>query len=180
MQQNLLELEKKPNKLALQAALAFGLYFFALLFIFKFLGINGADPHMSTGSKVTSQLLCYLPFFLAIAYVQTNHKKELGGYITFGRAFSAGFKVAAYAGLFLFIIQILYYFIDKKAMEEIMELAIEQADGDEQKIKATEMVRPYMSLFIGFGTAITYTIVGLVVSLVGAAIFKKDRPFDVD
>ncbi|SHF22492.1 DUF4199 domain-containing protein [Pedobacter caeni] len=178
MQQNLLELEKKPNKLALQAALAFAIYFFVLIFIFKFLNINGANPNLSTGSKVVSQLLSYVPFFLAIAYVQTNHKKELGGYISFSRAFSAGFRTAAYAGFFLFLLQIIYYFVDKSAIAELMDVALEQADGDEQKIKGIEMMRPYMGLFIGFGTAITYTIVGLIVSLIGAAIFKKDRPFE--
>lgn len=180
MEQNLKELEKKPNKLALQAAAAFAIYFFVLIFIFKYLGISAQNTHMSTGSKVVSQLLSYVPFFLAIVYVQTNHKKELGDYISFNRAFSAGFKVAAYTGLLLFIVQVLYFYVDKQAVEELMTAAIDTADGDEQKIKGIEMMRPYMGLFVGFGTAITYTVVGLVVSLIGAAIFKSERPVNYD
>lgn len=180
MHQNLIELEKKPNKLAFQAAIAFAVYFFVLIFVFKFLNISPANTNLSTGSKVVSQLLSYVPFFLAIVYVQSNHKKELGGYMTFNRGFSAGFKVAAYAGLLLFLVQVIYYFVDKSATDELLSAAIEQADGDEQKIKGVEMMRPYMGLFVGFGTAITYTIIGLVASLIGAAVFKKERPLDID
>lgn len=176
MEQNFIELEKKPNKLALQAALAFAVYFFVLIFIFKYLGINAQNANLSAGSKVVSQLLSYVPFFLAIVYVQTNHKKELGDYISFKRAFSAGFKVAAYTGLLLFLVQVIYYYVDKAAVEELVSIAKEQTNGDEQKIKAIEMMRSYMGLFIGFGTAITYTVVGLIVSLIGAAIFKNERP----
>lgn len=180
MHQNLIELEKKPNKLAFQAAIAFALYFFVLIFVFKFLNISPANTHLSTASKVISQLLSYVPFFLAIVYVQSNHKKELGDYMTFNRGFSAGFKVAAYAGLLLFLVQVIYYFVDKSATDELLAAAIEQADGDEQKVKGVEMMRPYMGLFVGFGTAMTYTIIGLVASLIGAAVFKKERPFDED
>ncbi len=180
MEQNFLELEKKPNKLALQASLAFTVYFLLLIFIFKFLEINAQNQNLSTGSKIISQFLSYIPFILAIVYVQTNYKKELGGFVTFGRAFSAGFKVAAYSGLFLFILQVIYYFIDKQAIQELMDIAIESADGDEQKIKGIEMMKPYMGLFIGFGTAMTYTVFGLVISLVGAAIIKKEVPLYSD
>lgn len=33
-----------------------------------------------------------------------------------------------------------------------------------------------MTVFTVFGTAITYAIVGLIISLITAAIVKKDRP----
>ena len=112
MEEKRIETEVKPNKLALQASALFAVYFLVLIFILKFLGITAQEQAISTGSKVITQLLSYLPFILAIVYVQTNHKKDLGGYITFGKAFSAGFKVAAYSGLFLFVLQVVYYFIE--------------------------------------------------------------------
>ncbi|WP_316749564.1 DUF4199 domain-containing protein [Pedobacter gandavensis] len=180
MDQDLIEMEKKPNKLAFQAAIAFALYFFVLIFVFKFLNISPANTHLSTASKVVSQLLSYVPFFLAIVYVQTNHKKELGDFMSFKRGFSAGFKVAAYAGLLLFLVQVIYYFVDKSATDELFAAAAEQAGDDAQKLKGVEMMRPYMGLFVGFGTAITYTIIGLIASLVGAAVFKKERESHID
>ncbi len=114
---------------------------------------------------------------MAIVFVQITHKKELGNYITFGRAFSAGFKVAAYAGLFIAVLMILYYkVLDTKAYEDLMDMAIENAGDDENQLKGVEMMRPYMVYFIGFGAAVVYTFFGLIVSLIGAAIVKKVKP----
>jgi hypothetical protein len=181
MQQQLAEMEIKPNMMAFKAAVAFAIYFLALMFIFKLVGINPNNPQLSTGGKILSSALSYIPFILAIVYVQTTHKKELGNYITFGRAFSAGFKVAAYTGLFIAIVMILYYMLlDRKAYEALIETAIDAAGDDEQKIKGVEMMRPYMIYFIAFSAAVFYTFFGLIVSLVGAAIIKKVQPLDLD
>ena len=84
-----------PNKLAFKSALTYTVYFLVLIYVFKMLGIDQNNPNMSTVEKIVSSTLSYVPFILAILYVQTNFKKELGGYITFGKAFSSGFKVAA-------------------------------------------------------------------------------------
>lgn len=177
MQQQLAEMEKKPNMLAFKTAVSFAVYFLVLIYIFKLLGINQNSMDMGTGEKIITSALSYIPFILAIVYVQTTHKKELGGYITFGRAFSAGFKVAAYSGLFIAVLLIIYYkLLDPKAYVDIIDMALEQADGDEQQIKGIEMMRGYMVFFIGFTAAITYTFFGLIVSLIGAAVVKKVRP----
>lgn len=177
MQQQLSEMEKKPNLLAFKAAAAYSIYFLALMFIFKLVGIDTNNPDLPMGEKVVSSILSYVPFILAIVFVQMTHKKELGGYITFGRAFSAGFKVAAYSGLFIAVLMILYYkVLDRGAYDAVINTAIESADGDEQKIKGIEMMRPYMIFFIAFGAAVIYTFFGLVVSLINAAIIKKVQP----
>ena len=179
MQQQLAEMEIKPNMLAFKTAVAFSIYFLILIYALKLLGINQNNPDLGMGEKIISSLLSYLPFILAIVYVQTTHKKELGGYITFGRAFSAGFKTASYSGLFIALILILYYTVlDRPAFEEVMNTAIDAADGDEQKIQGIEMMRSYMVYFIGFTAAIFYTFIGLIVSLIGAAVVKKVRPLD--
>ncbi|HWW40973.1 MULTISPECIES: DUF4199 domain-containing protein [unclassified Pedobacter] len=177
MQQQLIEMEKKPNVLAFKGALAYAVYFLALIYIFKMIGIDTNNTNLPLGEKILSSALSYIPFILAIVYVQTNHKKELGGYITFGRAFSAGFKVAAYSGLFLAVLLMLYYkVLDRSAFDNLIDKAKEAAGDDENKIKGVEMMRPYMIYFIGFGAAITYTFFGLIVSLIGAAIVKKEKP----
>ena len=179
MQQQLVEMEKKPNLLAFKAAGAYSLYFLALMFIFKAIGIDTNNPDLPMGEKIVSSALSYLPFILTIVFVQLTHKKELGDYITFGRAFSAGFKVAAYSGLFIAVLMILYYkVLDTKAFDDVMNMAIENAGDDDQQIRGVEMMRPYMVFFIGFGAAVVYTFFGLIVSLVGASVIKKVRPFE--
>ena len=179
MEQQLVEMEKKPNILAFKAAAAYAVYFLILIYIFKLLGINTNDPNISVAEKIVSSALSYIPFILAIVYVQYTHRQELGGYITFGRAFSAGFKVAAYTGLFVAVLLIIYYkVLDTNAFRELMDMALEAAGDDENQIKGVEMMRSYMVFFIGFGAAITYTLFGLVISLIGAAVLKKIKPLD--
>jgi len=166
-----------PNKLAFKAALSYAIYFLVLIYVFKFIGMDQNNPDTSIGEKVISSILSYVPFILAIVYVQTNFKKELGGFITFGKAFSSGFKVAAYSGLFVGLILVIYYkLLDAAAYEQLMDMAIRAAGDDEQKIKGIEMTRPYMIFFIAFGGAVSYTFLGLVVSLISAAVIKKEQP----
>lgn len=174
MEEKTVETVKTPNALAFKSALAYTIYFLALIYIFKLAGIDQNDPDSSKAEKAVSSIASYLPFILAIIFVQTNFKKELGGLISFKAAFSAGFKVAAYAGLFIAIVLMLYYkVLDPTAFERLMDNAREAAAGDETKLKGVEMMKSYMVFFIGFGAAITYTLLGLVTSLVGAAVIKK-------
>ncbi|MES2455342.1 MAG: DUF4199 domain-containing protein [Bacteroidota bacterium] len=173
--------EYKPNMLAFKSAVGYAVYFLILIYVFKFLGIDQNSATITTGEKIISSALSYIPFILAVVFVQTNYKKELGGYITFGKAFSAGFKVAAYTGLFVALILIVYYLVlDTEAMGKLIDAAITAAGDDEQKVKGVEMMRSYMVYFIGFGAAIFYTFFGLVVSLIGAAIVKKEKPLYED
>lgn len=178
MEQQLLQEQKKPNALAFQVALLFSFYSIALTFVSEFIGMGAANAKdMSIGMKALSTILSYGPFIVAIVYVQTKHKKELGGYITFGRAFSTGFKVSAYSGLFIAILTLLYYkVLNPAAMNDIIDLAISNAGGNENQIKGIEMMSKYMVFMMAFGVAVTFTVTGLVISLISAAIIKKDNP----
>lgn len=177
MEEKTLVQEYKPNMLAFKSSVAYSVYFLILIYIFKFLGIDQNDPASTVMEKVVSYVLSYVPFILAIIYVQTTYKTQLGGYISFGKAFSAGFKTAAYTGLFVGLILIVYYMLlDTAAYEKVMEIAMQAAGDDENKRKGVEMMKSYMVYFIGFGGAISYTFFGLIVSLISAAIIKKEKP----
>ena len=177
MEQQLLQEEKKPNVLAFQVAVIYAFYNLALTFITELMGLGAANyDSASIGLKALSTILTYVPFVGAIIYVQTKHKAELGGYITFGRAFSAGFKVAAYAGLFIALLTILYYkVLSPGSMDGIMEVALEKAGDDERQIEGIEMMGKYMALMMGFGVAVTFTLTGLIISLITAAVIKKEN-----
>mgnify|MGYP000677853638 CR=1 FL=1 len=176
MEQQIIQDEKKPNALAFKVAISFAVYSIALIYLLKLLGIDSSNPDLPIAEKIIAMILSYGVFIIAIYYAQITHKKELGGYITYGRAFSTGFKVAAYAGLFVGLLFVLYYkVLDPIALDKIADVAIEQADGDEQKIKGIEMMRGYMWIFTAFGAAIAYTLLGLIVSLITSAIIKKER-----
>lgn len=181
MEQQIRELELKPNKLAFQSALYFSLYTLALVYLFKVMGIDNQQENVTVPTRIISSILSYVPFILAIAYTQTTHRKDLGGYMSFGRGFSAGFRVSANSGLFIALLLVLYYMVlDPGALDHIMELAAEKAGDDEKAMRGVRLMKPYMPIFIAFGAAMTYTILGLVISLVGAALFKKERQADLN
>ncbi|MEJ2901750.1 DUF4199 domain-containing protein [Pedobacter panaciterrae] len=171
------EPKKNPNMLAFKSAIAYSVYFLVLMFVMKWLGVDQNNPNTTVAEKIIYSLASYIPFIMAVVFVQTTYKKELGGYISFGKAFSSGFKVAAYAGLFIAVFTILYYkVLDTNAFNQLMDSAKAAAGDDENKVKGVEMMRPYMIFFIGFGVAVSYTIYGLIISLIGAAVIKKEQP----
>lgn len=175
MEEQLLQVEKKPNALAFKVAISFAVYSIALIYLLKFLGIDSTNPDLPIAEKIIAMVLSYGVFIAAIIFTQITYKRELGGFITYGRAFSTGFKVAAYSGLFVGLLFILYYkLLDPTALDRIADAAIAQADGDENKIKGIEMMRGYMWIFTAFGAAVAYTILGLIVSLISAAVIKKE------
>jgi len=178
MEQQLAQEQKKPNLLAFQVALLYSFYNLALIYFSEAMGMGGANyENISIGLKILSTALTYIPFIAAILYVQIKHRNELGGYITFGRAFSAGFKVAAYAGLFIALVTLLYYkVLSPGSMDNIVDTAIAKAGNNEQQVKGIEMMRKYMILFMIFGVAVTFTISGLVISLLSALVIKRDNP----
>lgn len=177
MEQQILQETKKPNALTFQVAIAFSLYTFALLFIFQLMGIDPKGENVTTIQQVISTFLSYVPFIGAIYYAQDKHKKDLGGYVTYGRAFSTGFKVAAYSGLFIAFLMVLYYkVIDPAAMQDIIDAAMAKVGENEEQLNAVEKMSKYMIIFMAFGAAISYTILGLIISLISAAIVKKERP----
>jgi hypothetical protein len=177
METQLVDTPVNPNMLAFKAALTYSVYFLVLLYLFNWMGINQGDPNASFAEKAIAFIASWAPFVLAILYVQTTFKKELGGFISFGRAFSTGFKVAAYTGLFLAILMVLYYkVLDKEAFQKVIDTALTTAGDDENKRKGIEMMKPYMTFFIAFGAALSYTFFGLVISLISAAIIKKEQP----
>lgn len=178
MEQQILQEEKKPNALAFKVALGFALYTLAMIYIFKLIGIDTTSADIPVFNKIIVFVLSYGIFILAIYFTQATHKKELGDYITYGRAFSTGFKVAAYAGLFIGILYAIYFkVLDTAAIDKIADAAIEKAGDNEQQVKGIETMKPYMWIFATFTAAISYTVFGLIVSLITSLVLKKERKF---
>lgn len=172
----LLQEDKKPNALAFKVALGFSLYTLAMIYVFKFAGIDTTSADVPVVNKIIVFISSYGIFIMAIYFVQATFKKELGDYISYKSAFSAGFKVAAYAGLFIGILYAIYFkVLDTSAIDKIAEVAIEKAGENEQQVKGVETMKPYMWIFASFTAAISYSIFGLFVSLITAAIIKNDQ-----
>jgi hypothetical protein len=177
MEQELLQEQKKPNTLAFQVAISFAIYTLILIVVMRILNIDPQAVNVPVWLTVLSIILSWATFIFAIFYAQNKHKKELGGFMTFGRAFSTGFRVSAYAGLFIAILMFVYYqFIDQAAITQMIDNAIAKANGNEAQIAGLGKMVGYMAILTAFSAGIMYTIVGLIVSLITGAIVKNDRP----
>ncbi|EHQ29446.1 DUF4199 domain-containing protein [Mucilaginibacter paludis] len=125
--------------------------------------------------------ISYVPMIGCLFLAQKEFRDEqLGGFMTFSQAFSAGFRYAIFSGLLLAVFIYLYYSILSPEILSktlaVSESALEAKGMTSAEIdKAMGMTRKYGPLFFGFGIAIWYGIGGAVISLVGAAIFKKEK-----
>jgi hypothetical protein len=164
--------KNNPTKVATKWALINALTAIIITYAFELLNI---DPNSSL------KYLAYIPFIVFLFLTQREFKEQIGGFMTFGEGFSAGFRYALFTGLVMALFIYLYCavlspaFFDKTIelsrvkMEEQGKMSSEQID------KAMEISKKWGPLFAAFGTAVIYPIFGAIIGLIGAAIFKKER-----
>ena len=168
------------NKSIFSPAFAYGFIVSIVLILFKLiLFLAGVDENSYL------QILFYVVFALGLLYTMTIiRNKNLGGYITFGKAFMVGF----YATLAISIVMAIYtYFYMTQINPEMIEEAMSQAEekiieanpemSDEDLETALNAAKIFMqpgimSIMSIFGTLIT----GTLLSLVGAAFVKRKNP----
>jgi len=172
-------LTPKPNatKVATKWALINAVTAIVITYIFQFMNID-----QSSSVKYIS----YIPFIVFLFLAQKEFRDELGGYISFGDAFSAGFRFSLFTGLILAVFIYLYLAIlspdvfAKALATSEAQMREKNNMSDEQIAKAMEIAHKWGPIFGAFGAAIVYAICGAIISLIGAAIFKKERsPYDV-
>ena len=169
-------LPPNPTKVATKWALINALVCIILTYVYYFLNIE-------QGSAI--QYLSFIPFIAFLLLTQKEYKDQLNGFITFGQGFSAGFRYALFTGLVIGVFTIVYLWIlNPEALEKSMEVAradmeakdMSSADID-KALGITKSLGPWIG---GFSVAVFYALVGVIIALIGAAIFKKERsPFDI-
>jgi hypothetical protein len=179
MDQQITTLRKKSAGLAFKAGIAYALYYTLSAVIFEMIGMDNRYLEPTIGKRILTLVLTYTPLTLAVVYVQTAYKKELGNYITFGNAFRAGFKVAAYAGFFVMVLIILHNTILNTQGYHDSIAAMEAANPNKQNGTTMDSLSPHLALaFVwAFTPGFIYFLIGSMVSLVSAAIIKRVRPF---
>ncbi|QKJ29607.1 DUF4199 domain-containing protein [Mucilaginibacter mali] len=170
--------DPKPNstKVATKWALIYTAVSIVLTFTFQFLNVDQTSP---------IKYVSFIPFIAFLVLAQTEYKQQLKGFITYGEAFSAGFRYALFAGLILGVFMYIYLgFINPNMLVQAMEAQhdkyVEAGMSDEQIEKATAMGTKYGAIFGAFGAAVGSAISGVIVSLISAAIVKKEKsPMDI-
>ena len=125
----------------------------------------------------------YVFFLAGIIWACVSYSKQLNANVTFGNLFAHGFKTTAVITAIVLVYTILSF---KVLFPEMVDKSIEmtkqkmEASGkatDHQIEQQVTMMRDHFTLFAVVGVVIGSAILGLISSLIGAAIAKK-KPQD--
>lgn len=153
-------------------------------FIAGFIGILTSLILYFTNQEYTS-ILKWLPvIFMSIVIIggQQQMVKANNNYkISFGTLLKAGVIITLITAIFMVVYFIIYAnFIEPNFIDKILEISkVEMAKkglSEEQTESAIEMSKKFMSpVFMAIMSFISNTVIGTLVSLIGAAIFKNEQ-----
>jgi len=163
--------KKSSTNIAVKWAVIYVITSIVITYIFQFLNID-----QSSSAKYIS----YIPFIAFLLLAQKEFKDQLGGFITFGEGFMAGFLYSVFAGLMLAVFIYIYLgILSPQVLEQSIaaqhDKLVEKGLSADQIDSAMVMVKKYGAIFGAVGVAIITPIIGAIISLIGAAIFKKER-----
>ena len=148
-----------------------------ITFAYQYLNIDPASP---------AKYLSYIPFIAFLFLAQKEYRDKLAGFITFGEGFLAGLFYSIFSGVLLAVFMYIYLtFINPHMMEQTIaaqhDALVAKGLSEDQIETTSNITRKYGSVIATFATLIGTPIIGAIIALVGAAIFKKERlPLDVD
>ncbi len=162
----------------------FGLHgsavFILLSLIFYFAGLGDSEDNGIV------KMIGYAVYIIAVYLAIREKKADQGGFITFSKAFSTGFRVILVIACLLIVYYYLYYSginteameAKRAAIEPEIERQIEQSNGTEEQADMSRRVSHILVSPLGLAMvyALGVLILGTIISLVEAAIFKKDPP----
>jgi amino acid transporter len=132
-----------------------------------------------------TQWIGYLIIVIGLIWVILKLSKETNHSTGFGDLFAYGFKVTTVMICIMIIFTILFSYLNPEMKEEVIQAAREQALNrpgvSESEIdKGMELFEKNYTLFLLISIIFAYLILGVVGSLLGAAIAKKNprSPFD--
>lgn len=160
----------KPPKTHLQYGLIAGLTLIALFVVYYVMGWT-----------FKQSLIRWLPpivFMFIIITAQFTHAKAVNGDIKYGNLFAVGFKTAAVATCIYLVFMFLFILLAPSYKESMLEasrqgmikrgLSTEQVEAGMVMVKKFFMVSTFAGLIIG------ELVIGLIASLIGAAIAPKN------
>ena len=127
-----------------------------------------------------AQWITMVVFLIGILMNAAAYSKANNHVVTFGSVFSSGFKATALITILMivwaFISITIFPEIKDKAMEKAVADMQEQGLDDEAIDQALGMTSKYFNVFMIGGIILMHIIAGLIFSLIGAAIAKKNPP----
>jgi hypothetical protein len=149
--------------------LVIGLVMVAISVVFQILDIH--DKWM--------QWLVLCVFAVAIAWSCISFSKDMDGNVTFGKVFGHGFKTAAIVTIISIAAFLITYMIMPEIKDKAMQIARTEMEKNPQMTeemidKAIGWTSKYFVMFGVLGSMFSYALIGIIASLIGAAIAKKN------
>ena len=169
-----MEKQKSAFSTALKYAIIFGL----IGFIWGIL-VYVAHLYLNSWIQWVGVLMMFIGLILV---VRERRDKDLGGFITFGQAFSVGFIFCMILGLISILTNLLMMqLIAPDMMGEIMKYSeqkmVDKGMSDDQIAMAMKYTKMFTKPLVQAIWIIVFTaIFGAILALITAAIFKKDNP----
>ena len=141
-------------------------------YAFQFSGIDQSSP---------IRYVSFLPFIAFLLLAQKEYRERLGGFMTFGEGFMPGFLFAVFAGLFSAVFIYVYlgilspHVFEASMVDAQAKMEAKGTMSSEQIETAMSISRKYGVLLAAVGTVFVTAIMGAIIALIGAAIFKKER-----
>ena len=123
-----------------------------------------------------------LVFIVFMLLEQKECRDVNGGYLSFGEGFKAGFLYAIFSGIVLTIFTYLYFTVlSPEMIDKILASAQAQMEAknmsQEQIEQGMSFTRKIVNpIVLTISAAFSSVVMGAIIALIGAAIFKKDRP----
>jgi uncharacterized membrane protein YciS (DUF1049 family) len=151
-----------------------GLIIGAIVIIYSIiLSFSGLQANQSL-SWLTYLILIIGVIYFVIAYGKANNDN-----VTFGNLFAYGFKVTAVVAILFIVFEILFNLLFPEFREKMYDLMrqkfAEQGKLSEDQINtAIEMTKKFFMIGLIAGSAIFFSLFGVIAGLIGAAMAKKN------
>ena len=144
-----------------------------ITYLFQFLNID----------QTTSPLrfLSYIPLIGFLLLTQKEYRDQLNGFMTFGQGFMSGFIYSIIIGVLSAVFIYLYFsLLSPQVWEKVLSVTkdkmAENKDVSSAQIdQAMNIMTKYGIISATIGVLLITPIIGAIISLIGAAIFKKER-----
>ena len=128
------------------------------------------------------QLLCYVVAIGIVVFGCVEERKAKGGYLNYGNAFKTGFLISLLAAVvFSAFLYIYLKFINHDTMQRLHDMALDEIERQNQPEQNKEIGIKIAGLIAtpggsAFANLFAYTLLGVIVSLIIAAVVKRDGP----
>lgn len=173
---------ENQNPSVFNTALKYGLIGGLMLIVFSTLLTMTTEPGSTLGGTLSFLVTALVTITISVMVIKNFRDEQLGGYISFGKAFTVSILTLVIIGVITSLYTTIYFnVIDPTYYDEMfydMRLQYEEAGMDEEAIdmamRFVEIFRsPAISILIGI---FTYAFLGAILSLITGLILKRESP----